>query len=165
MPRRKISLHTTRGLVVRWIPYSNTSQIVHLFTRDQGLVSLLAKGALRQGRRSSSFPVPFDLAGWYDIVYRDRSGELGLATEARLIEGFDHLRRSLPAHVEACFALELMRKLVHLRPPHAGCRIWMERYSPVFRERERFPTLAEPQPRWPREKTLAEPLGARPRLT
>ena len=86
--------------------YSNTSQIVTLFTRDQGLVSLLAKGSLRQSRRSSSFASPFDLAGWYDVVYRERSTELGLATEGRLIEGFDHLRRSYESYVEACFALE-----------------------------------------------------------
>ncbi len=118
MSARKFQLHSTRGLVVRWVAYSNTSQIVHLFTRDQGLVSLLAKGSLRQGRKSSSFPVPFDLPGWYDVSYRQRSGDLGLATEARLIEGFDHLRQSLPAYLEACLALELMRKLFRPGDPH-----------------------------------------------
>ncbi|MCA8961806.1 MAG: DNA repair protein RecO [Planctomycetes bacterium] len=118
MAQRFSRPRATRGLVVRWVPYSNTSQIVTLFTRDRGLVSLLAKGALRPTRRSSSFSSPFDLAGWYDIVYRDRSGELGLATEGRLIEGFDHLRRSFTAHVEACFALELSRKLFRPHDPH-----------------------------------------------
>ncbi|MEM7262690.1 MAG: DNA repair protein RecO, partial [Planctomycetota bacterium] len=115
---RRGRTYRTRALVVRWVPFSNTSQIVTVFTRDHGLVSLLAKGSLRQGRRSSSFPIPFDLAGWYDIAYRDRSTELGLATEARLIEGFDHLRHSYDAYVEACFGLELIRLLFRPSDPH-----------------------------------------------
>lgn len=34
---------------------------------------------------------------------------------------------------------ELMRKLVHLEPPGGCGRIWMERFSPIFTERARFP--------------------------
>lgn len=34
---------------------------------------------------------------------------------------------------------EVLRCLPHLEPPNAACRIWMERFSPIFFDRERFP--------------------------
>ena len=34
---------------------------------------------------------------------------------------------------------DLMRSLVHLQPPGGGSRIWMERFSPIFSDRETFP--------------------------
>jgi ribosomal peptide maturation radical SAM protein 1 len=33
----------------------------------------------------------------------------------------------------------VLRHLWHLQPPLGGSRVWMERFSPMFRERERFP--------------------------
>ncbi|MFQ5654047.1 MAG: DNA repair protein RecO [Planctomycetota bacterium] len=108
----------TRGLVLGAIPFSDTSQIVRVFGREKGIISLLAKGALRPPRRAASFPSPFDLAGWYDILYMERRGELQLALEARLVEGFPHLRRSLPLFLEACFALEVMGKMFSPEDPH-----------------------------------------------
>jgi len=39
----------------------------------------------------------------------------------------------------------LMRNLTHLQPPGGGGRIWMERFSPIFSDREAFPaSLVEP---------------------
>lgn len=108
----------TRGLVLRRVSYSDTSQIITAFTRDEGVVSLLAKGSLRLARKSSSFPAPFDLCGWYDLVYRHRDGELHLATEARLVEGFDHLRHDVACYVDACLALEVMLRVFQPADPH-----------------------------------------------
>lgn len=34
---------------------------------------------------------------------------------------------------------ELMRALFHLEPPSGGGRIWMERFSPIFEDRQGFP--------------------------
>lgn len=111
-------LVSTRGLVLRRVDWSETSQIVTVDTRDRGIVDLLAKGSRRAARRSSSFAEPLDLAGWYDIVYRTRTGDLHLATEARLVEGFRHLRTELPAWIEACFALEVLRTAFTPGDPH-----------------------------------------------
>jgi len=108
----------TRALVLRRVDYSETSQIVTVDTRDHGIVDLLAKGSRRSARRGSSFAEPLDLGGWYDLVYRPRRGELGLAVEARLIEGFPHLRESLGAWLEAGFALELLRAAFTSGDPH-----------------------------------------------
>ena len=68
----------TRALVLRRTDWSETSQIVTVDTRDHGIVDLLAKGSRRMARPSSSFAEPLDLAGWYDVVYRPRRGDLGM---------------------------------------------------------------------------------------
>ncbi len=98
--------------------YSDSSQIVTLFTKHSGLVTILAKGAFRPPRRHSSFPAPFDLAGWYDLVYRSGGGELHLGLEARLLEGFDLLRRALPSYLDACLALEVLSRAFSPLDPH-----------------------------------------------
>jgi ribosomal peptide maturation radical SAM protein 1 len=36
--------------------------------------------------------------------------------------------------------LDIMRHLVHLQPPESAGRIWMERYSPIYVDRDTFPT-------------------------
>ncbi|MEE8143156.1 MAG: DNA repair protein RecO [Planctomycetota bacterium] len=108
----------TRGLVLRRIAYSNTSQIVTVFGRDEGILTLIAKGSLRLARRSSSFPSPFDLACWYDIVYRVGSGEMHTAVEGRLIEGFGHVRRHLGCFLDTCLALEVLGKMFSPGDPH-----------------------------------------------
>jgi DNA repair protein RecO (recombination protein O) len=108
----------TRALILRRVDYSETSQIVTADTRDRGIVELLAKGSRRPARRGSSFAAPLDLGGWYDIVYRPRRGELALATEARLIEGFPALRGDLSAWLEACFALDVLRGAFTAGDPH-----------------------------------------------
>ena len=108
----------TRGLVLRCTDFSETSQIVRVFTRDQGIIDMLAKGSRRPARSSSAFSSPFDLAGWYDLNYRSRGTDLHLATEARLVEGFDHLRHHLPSWIDASFALDLLRNLFSPGDPH-----------------------------------------------
>ena len=108
----------TRGLVLRRTDWSESSQIVTIDTRDHGIIDLLAKGSRRVARRSSSFAEPLDLGGWYDLVYRPRSADLHLAVEARLIEGFPHLRDNLAAWLEACFALDLIRSAFTGGDPH-----------------------------------------------
>ncbi|MCI0651255.1 MAG: DNA repair protein RecO [Planctomycetes bacterium] len=108
----------SRGLVLRRVSYSDTSQIVTLFTRDAGIVTLIAKGAHRLPARSSKIQSPFDLAGWYEVLYRRGASEVQLLYEGRLIEGFEHLRRRLDGYLEACFALEVMPRFFSPADPH-----------------------------------------------
>ncbi|MEE2883728.1 MAG: DNA repair protein RecO [Planctomycetota bacterium] len=108
----------TRALVLRCTDFSETSQVIRVFTRDQGILDMLAKGSRRPARASSAFPSPFDLAGWYDLNYRARGTDLHLATEAQLVEGFDHLRRDLPSWLDATFVLDVLRNFFSPGDPH-----------------------------------------------
>ncbi|MFN0059712.1 MAG: DNA repair protein RecO [Planctomycetota bacterium] len=132
----------TRALVLKWLPYSDHSQIVTVFTRDFGRLAVLARGALRLAKRSAAFPAPFDHAGWYDLMFRERAGELQLALEARLIEGFDHLRTTLGSYTESCFALELLDRLFSARDPHPELLRGTLSYLKLLELRAGRPTLS-----------------------
>lgn len=108
----------TRGLVLRTLPYSETSQIIWAFTKDVGVVHLLAKGSLRPPQKSSSFNGPLNLAGWYDLVFRRGRSDMHTVHEARLVEGFDHLREDMGCYLDTCLALEVMEKMFSPADPH-----------------------------------------------
>lgn len=42
--------------------------------------------------------------------------------------------------------VELIPKLAHLEPPEAGTRVWLERFSPLFTDRESFPAAGDIRP-------------------
>jgi len=102
----------TRALVLKTTDYSETSQVIRVFARDHGILDLLAKGSRRPARKSSSFHAPCDLGGWYDLNFKQRSGDLRLATEARLVEGFGHLRDDLATWLDATLSLDILRNLL-----------------------------------------------------
>ena len=110
----------TSALVVRTIAFSNTSQVVTLFTRELGTLRALAKGSRRL---RSPFEGALDLLAQCRIVSLSRSGDaLDLLTEAELVRNFAGLRRSLPALYAATYVAELLADLAGERDPHA--RLW-----------------------------------------
>ncbi|HEX8822634.1 MAG TPA: RiPP maturation radical SAM C-methyltransferase [Archangium sp.] len=58
----------------------------------------------------------------------------GIGVSWNLLWGFPH-------EMEEDYAeqLHLMKQLIHLQPPGGAGRIWMERYSPLFTDRQAFP--------------------------
>jgi DNA repair protein RecO (recombination protein O) len=95
------------AIPIRTVDYSNSSQVVALFTREDGLVEGIAKGAHRE---KSSFQGPFDLAVLYEAVYLVRqSSGLGVLTEAAVLDGLRGIRRQWRRHAAASHVLELLR--------------------------------------------------------
>jgi len=106
----------TAALVVRTIPFSETSLIVHLFTREHGLVAALAKGAHRP---KSSFETALDLLALCRVVFLRKSGEtLDLLTEAKLERRFRGSEQGLPALYAGYYVAELLRELTERGDPH-----------------------------------------------
>ena len=92
------------AVCLRKIDFSESSQVLRFFTRDQGKVSCIAKGAKR---RKGSFDAPFDLLGLYDLVrIEKRPGTLDIVTEAKLLRAFTGLRADYARYVTACYAAE-----------------------------------------------------------
>jgi ribosomal peptide maturation radical SAM protein 1 len=58
----------------------------------------------------------------------------GIDVTWNLIYGFPHETRD-----DYREQADLIPNLVHLQPPHGYGRIWMERFSPIFTDREAFP--------------------------
>ncbi len=108
------------AVVLRAWDYSESSQVVSLFTAEQGRVRLLAKGTRRQTR--TLFAPGIDLAEMGEVAFRlSRGGsELGTLTNWHQVEVFPGLRRDLPRLYLALYALELTWTLTAELDPHPG---------------------------------------------
>ena len=81
------------AIVLRVVPFSETSCVTTLFTRDLGKVSCLAKGARR---RKSPFEGALDLLSVCRVVFLHKNSDaLDLLTEAKLERRFRAASRSL----------------------------------------------------------------------
>lgn len=83
----------TDAIVLRLFPWSESSCVASLYTRDFGKQSVLAKGAWRA---KSPFEGALDLLAICRVVFLPKAGDaLGILTEAKLVERFRAGRRSL----------------------------------------------------------------------
>jgi DNA repair protein RecO (recombination protein O) len=81
-----LSSEKSEAIVLRAVPWSETSLVVTLWTRDFGKVSAIAKGARRI---RSPFESALDLLAHSSVVFIVKSGDvLDLLTEAKLIRRF-----------------------------------------------------------------------------
>lgn len=106
----------TRALTLRITDYRETSQIVTVYARDFGRLSLLAKGAKRKRKGG---PVAVDLLQLVDVVFIERQhARLHLLTENRLIERYAGLRSDLVRGYAGFFVAELLVGLTEEHDPN-----------------------------------------------
>jgi len=109
-------LKKDKAVCLRTADYSETSQVLTLFTRDSGKLSAIAKGAKRP---KSSFDGPIEVFSFGDIVYAPpRSAALATLTEFDQKRGFLNLRKNLNALNCAYFAAELLEAFTRDLDPH-----------------------------------------------
>ncbi len=104
------------ALVLRKYDYSETSQVLRLFTRGFGILSVLAKGTKKP---KSSFGGAIDLfyLGSAGLVRRPRSG-LDLLDSFRVTTAHPGLRASLRRFCAACHLSELLVGMARETEPH-----------------------------------------------
>ncbi|MEI6674377.1 MAG: DNA repair protein RecO [Verrucomicrobiota bacterium] len=108
-------MQATLAIVVRLTRLTDTSLIVHWFTRDHGLVKTVAKGARRP---NSQFAGKLDLFFGGEIRFvRARCGELHMLQEVAISEWRDGLRRHYSATLLAAYFGQLLELAVE--PEHA----------------------------------------------
>ena len=94
-----------QAIVIRTVPFSETSALVTLFTREFGKLRALAKGAWRQ---KSAFDAALDLLSSCQVlVFRKSSDGLDLLAEARLESRF-RVGSSLLAFHGGMYVAELL---------------------------------------------------------
>ncbi len=104
------------GLCIRAVDYSETSQILTLFTRANGKISAIAKGSKRP---KSAFDGPIEVFSHGKIVFSDSTREkLATLTEFEQQPGFTNLANNLFALNCCFFATELVDKLTDDYDPH-----------------------------------------------
>ncbi len=109
-----------RAICIRKVEYSETSQILTLFTREHGRVQTIAKGAHRRTKAGASkFDGGVDLLDIGEAVFSHSvERDLSTLTEWHLIEGHAALHRDLRAMYLGLFAAELVTMLFEEHDPH-----------------------------------------------
>ena len=99
----------TDALVLRVFPWSETSCIASVYTRNFGKLSVLAKGARRP---KSPFEAALDLLSICRVVFIPKSGDaLDLLTEAKLLRRFRAGAADLLRLYSGYYVAELLDRL------------------------------------------------------
>lgn len=114
--RDAVPIEKSEALVLRVIPFRDTSKILTVYTAEHGLVSLLAKGV--RGPRPR-FGGALELFAVADLVYYQKdTRELQLLSQALLMEPHLGLTRDLARYGYAAAVLEfLLQALSGQEPP------------------------------------------------
>ena len=100
--------------MLRRVDYSETSQVVTLFTAVRGKIGAIAKGARRS---KTKFFGPLDAATMHDVVLFARAQGLWVLAESHLVERFPALRRNLETIYVAHLVIELLDMLTEENDP------------------------------------------------
>jgi DNA repair protein RecO (recombination protein O) len=111
-----------RCICLRIVEYSETSQIVTLFSREFGIFRAIAKGAHRRTKAGSSkFDGGMDFLELGDAVFtHDPARDLATLTEWTLKDGHLGLRNNLRGMYLGLYAAELVGRLIEEHDVHAG---------------------------------------------
>jgi DNA repair protein RecO (recombination protein O) len=117
---RTVALASDQCLCLGKTEYSETSQVLTLFSRDHGMVRVLAKGAHRRTKAGAGrFDGGIDLLDLGAGVFTDDpKADLATLTEWKLVNGHLELRRSLRGLRLGQYAAELVSLLIEARDPH-----------------------------------------------
>jgi DNA repair protein RecO (recombination protein O) len=107
-------------ICLRKVEYSETSQILHLFSRLHGRLNVIAKGAHRRTKAGASkFDGGIDLLDVGDAVFTfDPARELHTLTEWHLVDGHPELRSNLRGLHLAMYVGELCNNLFEEHDAH-----------------------------------------------
>ena len=120
-----MSTEKSQAVVLRLVPYSNTSLIVTLFTDNLGKIGVLAKGARRP---KSPFEAALDLLAVCRVVFIHKSRDvLDLMTEAKLVRRFRSASHDLLRLYAGYYVAEITEGLTEFADPHPELFIALER--------------------------------------
>ncbi|MDQ0254364.1 DNA repair protein RecO (recombination protein O) [Evansella vedderi] len=100
-------LHKVEGLVIRTNDYGETNKIITIFTRENGKVAVMARGAKRPKSRFASSAQLF----MYGIFVYQRSTGVGTLNSADVVDSFREIRSDLKLTAYGAYIVELVDKL------------------------------------------------------
>lgn len=161
---------TDQAICIRQWDWSETSQTVSLFTREQGIIRGVAKGAKREHSRFSG---GIEIATRGEVIYKPKAGEgLALLIAWDLQEVFPAARASLESFHAAMLLLDVTQRALHEHDPHAALfdslaeslRAMADDASQLVVARYLWSTLGETghRPEIIRDVATGEPLARRP---
>ncbi len=131
------------AIVLRRLDFSETSQVLAVFTRNHGLQRLIAKGVKRGTRTRAA--VGIDLLEKGDLVFSARAGKedrLATLTEWRQRDGYRHLRSDLSRMYVAEYAADVTVQMMAPHDPHPGLYDLLDAFLTGLADRAALDSLA-----------------------
>jgi DNA repair protein RecO (recombination protein O) len=101
----------TDAIVLRTIDYSESSIIASLFTRDKGLISVIAKGAKRPKSKFASYLVPGQILE--TVIYYKSTRSIQTLSDVSFLTKLDALRHDIEKMAITITAMELVKQVLH----------------------------------------------------
>mgnify|MGYP002279894920 FL=1 len=101
-------LISTSAIVLKTIPYGDTSIIARMFTEDQGKVTILAKGAWRPKNNAGALLEPMNHI--HLQYYHKNSREIQVLKDGGFTQQFSNLRKELSKVIVGLTIVEMMDK-------------------------------------------------------
>jgi len=106
----------TDAVVIRKVPFGNTSQIITFFTRDYGKITAIAKGIMRP---KNPFEGYAELFSFNEILFIDGGGRrLSTLTESTEKSSFGGIRSDVKKVFAAFFLAEFVDQMVEEADPN-----------------------------------------------
>ena len=107
---------SSKGIILKVFPYSNTSLICNVFTDDYGKLTFIAKGVRKAKNPLLSILQPFNLLEFQYYYKKNRS--MQLIKEADIVISFDKLRNQLSTIVMGSAILNIINKIFENEYPN-----------------------------------------------
>lgn len=112
----KSLLKKIEGIVIRSIDYGESNKIITVYSRENGKIGMMARGAKKTNSRLSSISQLFTYGNY---LYRSSRG-LGTLSQGETIHSFRTLREDLFKTAYAAYIVELTDKLTEDLTPSAS---------------------------------------------
>lgn len=134
-----MTLIKTEGLILKSIPFKDTSNIVKLFTREQGKIAVIAKGARRMKSPFRGYLQPLN---YVEIIYYYKSTrDIQTLSNVDLIQAFFSNSGNIDDPMRAIAVLELIDKVVLSHEHDADI---FSLATDTLQEMDAQPTLSKP---------------------
>jgi len=110
----------TLGIVVNSRKYSDSSKIIHVFTKEHGMVSLIAKGAFSKSNRFGGSLEPFTLGMYY--FNKKTTQSLYTLSKSEIVDTFMPIRNSM-VHTATALCMVETIKLI-LEEEQSNHKLW-----------------------------------------
>ena len=104
-----MELVTVCGIVIKETPYSETSKIINILTKEYGTIGVIAKGArnIKSKLRSVTTKLTF---GYFQIYYK--SSGLSTLVSVDIIDNLKNIKTDITRVSYACYILELVTQVM-----------------------------------------------------
>ena len=131
-------INNTHAIILRTVPFGETSLVVSAFTKAYGLQSYLVKGARSTGKKGQSLRPYLQPGALLDLVVYHHEGtdHLQYIREMRWARVYSKVLTSVVHNAVATFMVELVTRCIRQSEPNPGLYTVIEQYLVLLDEAE-----------------------------